>query len=434
MAKTVSFMGLAVTLLLVTLSCGGGGGGSSPQPPASGSLVTGFGSGGVILSNPTSSSNVPGSAVIDGTALYVVGTDQIGTGDYQLRIEKRSLTDGSLVAGFGVGGVVTSNPGSGDDGANAVVTDGTALYIGGYDSTPGNNQWRIEKRSLTNGALVTTFGASGVVTNDPSTNTDVITCMAIDSTFLYVVGFDGTNGSSDLQWRIEKRRLDTGELVSAFDGDGVVTSNITGGYERPNAVVADGNALYIAGVDPTGNDRGRIEKRDLASGSLVTAFGTNGILPFDPSVNRDNILDLAIDANALYLVGYDESPAVNDSQWRIEKRSLTDGSVVWSKVSNPSTYFDSPVAYRLDGGYLYIAGTDYSAGASDSQWRIEKRNASDGELVAAFGTDGVVTANPSSHYDAPAAIVADGDSIYIAGYDASPGAGDSEWRIEKRVK
>jgi len=85
--------------------------------------------------------------------MYVVGVDESpgpGSGNYQWRIEKRSLTDGSLVAGFGAGGVVTINPSTGFDMAWGIAIDSTAMYVVGYDESPGpgsgNYQWRIEKR------------------------------------------------------------------------------------------------------------------------------------------------------------------------------------------------------------------------------------------------------------------------------------------------
>ena len=47
----------------------------------------------------------------------------------------------------------------------------------GYDESPGagNEQWRIEKRNLSDGALVVGFGTGGVVTNDPSTGSGTST-------------------------------------------------------------------------------------------------------------------------------------------------------------------------------------------------------------------------------------------------------------------
>jgi hypothetical protein len=87
--------------------------------------------------------------------------------------------------------------------ARGIAIDSTAMYVVGYDFSPGNYQWRIEKRSLTDGNLVPEFGTGGVVTSDPSTGDDVASAIAIDSTAMYMVGRDGSPGNN--QWRIEKR-------------------------------------------------------------------------------------------------------------------------------------------------------------------------------------------------------------------------------------
>jgi hypothetical protein len=57
-----------------------------------------------------------------------------------------------------------------DDEIYGVAVDGAAVYAVGFDSktTPTyDDQWRIEKRNLTNGALVSSFGSSGVVVKAP---------------------------------------------------------------------------------------------------------------------------------------------------------------------------------------------------------------------------------------------------------------------------
>ncbi len=118
--------------------------------------------------------------------MYVVGLDNSPGGTYyQGRIEKRNLSDGQLVTGFGTGGVVTSDTGLG----NAIAIDSTYMYVAGFD---------IKKRSLADGSLVTGFGTGGVFTFITLGNT-----IAIDSTYIYVVGRDNSTGNA--QWRIEKR-------------------------------------------------------------------------------------------------------------------------------------------------------------------------------------------------------------------------------------
>ncbi len=283
---------------------------------SSGALVPGFGAGGFVTSDPSTGSDRARGMAIDSTAMYVVGYDY-SPGNWQWRIEKRSLTDGSLVPGFGTGGVVTSDPSTGTDVAVSIAMDSTAMYVVGYDYSPGNDQWRIEKRSLTDGSLVTGFGTGGVVTGDPSIGSDQAWGIAIDSTAMYVVGCDDSPGN--WQWRIEKRSLTDGSLVPGFGTGGVVTSDPSTEYDVARSIAIDSTAMYVVGYDYSpGNDQWRIEKRSLTDGSLVTGFETGGVVTSDPSTSSDAAWGIAIDSTAMYVVGYDLSPG--SLQWRIEKR------------------------------------------------------------------------------------------------------------------
>jgi len=394
---------------------------------ADGSLFPGFGSAdGVATGDPSTGDDVAFSIAIDHTAMYLAGYDE-SPGNQQWRIEKRSLTDGSPVTGFGTGGAITSDPSAGEDHARGIAIDSTAMYVVGYDYSPGNRQWRIEKRSLADGSLV------GVFSSNPSTIHDVAFSIAIDSTAMYVVGYDGSPGN--YQWRIEKRSLADGSLVPGFGTGGIVTSNPSTATDYARDIAVDSTAMYVVGYDESpGNDQWRIEKRSLADGSLVSGFGVGGVVTNNPSTGADVAFSIAIDSTAMYVVGYDYSPG--NSQWRIEKRSLADGSLVSGfgvggvVTGNPSTDWDITSSIAIDSTTMYVVGYDYSPG--NSQWRIEKRSLTDGSLVSGFGTGGVVKSDPSTGWDVAYSIAIDSTAMYVVGYDYSPG--NSQWRIEKRVK
>jgi len=402
-----------------------------------GSLVPAFGTAGVVTSNPSTGSDVAIGIAIDSNYMYVVGYDESPPGNWQWRIEKRSLTDGSLVPAFGTAGAVTYNPSTGSDVAIGIAIDSNAMYVVGYDSSPGNPQWRIEKRSLTDGSLVPAFGTAGVVTYNPSTGSDVAIGIAIDSNAMYVVGYDSSTGN--WQWRIEKRSLTDGSLVPAFGTAGVVTYNPSTGDDGAHGIAIDSTAMYVVGDDSSpGNPQWRIEKRSLTDGSFVAAFETAGVVTYNPSTGSDEAIGIAIDSNAMYVVGYDESPGVGNWQWRIEKRSLTDGSLVPAfgtagvVTNNPNTGDDRAYGIAIDSNAMYVVGYDESPGVGNWQWRIEKRSLTDGSFVAAFGTAGVVISNPSTGSDGARGIAIDSNAMYVVGYDESPGVGNWQWRIEKR--
>ena len=239
----------------------------------------------------------------------------VGCGD---RTQYLTGGSGSLYPGFGI---VTSNPSNrspidnGWDKPQAMALDSTAMYVVGWASRDLQPLWRIEKRGLMDGILVTEFGTSGIVSSDIRGATPF--AIALDSTAMYVVGFD--NLSPNRQWIIEKRNLPDGSLVAGFGMSGVVTSNSSEGTDIAYAIAIDSEAIYVAGSDETpGNPQWRIEKRNLTDGSLVKGFGRGGVVTSNPSGNRDGVMAITLDSTALYIAGYDESSF--DIKWRIEKR------------------------------------------------------------------------------------------------------------------
>ncbi|MCK4909559.1 MAG: hypothetical protein KAS70_06640, partial [Planctomycetes bacterium] len=140
---------------------------------------------------------------------YIAGYDNI-EGNSQWRIEKRSLITGALVADFGTDGVVTMNPNEdGEDIPYFMTIDDDYIYVSGYDSSLGNDQWRIVKLDKLTGEQVDDFGRNGVVTSNPGEESDIPNSMAMDEGYLYLVGSDFSPG--DNQWRIERRDKTTGD-------------------------------------------------------------------------------------------------------------------------------------------------------------------------------------------------------------------------------
>src|SRR3990172_269201 len=278
----------------------------------SGALQAGFDTDGII--NGASASQQAEDIAIDGTYMYVVGSDDGGGGTWG--IEKRRLDTGALETAFDVDGVITETIGGT---ALGVAIDATHMYVVGSDSAG----LRIEKRSLADGSLDTAFSTDGIVTGEGG---DAANEIAIDSTYLYVVGDESPRG--DLDWRIEKRRLDDGTLDSSFDGDGVVSS--PGGY-RAFQVGLDATYLYVVGDDEAaGSGNWRIEKLRQDTGALDAGFGTAGVVTSAPL--SESARDVAVipggSNTGLYVVGNDGGPDL-----RIEKRLISDGSLILSEIN-----------------------------------------------------------------------------------------------------
>src|SRR3989344_3042575 len=314
----------------------------------------------------------------------------------------------------------TSNPlnSANTERAQAIAVDSTGIYVAGSDKSAGAGRWRVEKRNVSDGSIVWT------ITSDPhSTCNDISYAIAVDSTGIYVAGQANAAGACGYyRWRIEKLSPTNGSSIW------VQTSNPSSQTaEYAYAIAVDSTGFYVAGSDlslGSSNAQWRVEKRNLTDGNLITSFGTNGVATSNPSSSNDVSYAIVVDSTGFYVAGYDSSPG--NYQWRVEKRSLTDGSQIWVQTSNPSSQNDLAYAIAVDSTGFYVAGSDKTVGSSNLQWRVEKRSLITGVLI--YG----VTSNPSSTNDEGLAITVDSSAIYAAGYDNVPG--NEQWRIEKRAK
>src|SRR3989344_5735535 len=138
----------------------------------------------------------------------------------------------------------TSNPSAGLDVPSSITMDSLSMYIVGYDSVGGvssNPEWRIEKSSLSTGAL------SWATTSNPSASYDFAKDIAVDSTYMYVVGADMASGNNNYRFRIEKRRISNGALVWAVAED--ISSGFSWQSDMLTGIAIDSTYMYVVGTD-----------------------------------------------------------------------------------------------------------------------------------------------------------------------------------------
>ena len=143
-----------------------------------------------------------------------------------------------------------------------------------------------------------------------------------------------------------------------------------------------------------------LEKRKLSDGSLIWQKKGEGGKPYT----------VVIDSVGAYMGGH---------RWQVEKRSLEDGSLLW-RQKGPSGVV---LTAAIDATGVYFGGYDTEPG--DQQWRIEKRDLKDGSLIW------VQNVNPSKQADKVYGMAVDATGVYAAGEDETAGTG-GQWRIEKR--
>ena len=353
----------------------------------------------VQTENPSSQSDSALAVAVDQSGIYVCGAD-MSLGDSAWRIEKRHLTDGSLVW------VQTSDPSPGNDSPLGAAVDASGIYIVGPEFSTGDAGWRIEKRSLEDGSLL------WAQTSNPSQGYDSAYEVAADTSGVYVVGWDRSEG--DDQWRIEKRNLNDGSLIWV--------QTVNPGPLDDNAldVAVDASGVYIVGaeyhevVSPGYREVSphlRVEKRATTDGSLIWV---------ETVAESSAAWAVSVDSTGIYVVG--ANVFLEEGEWRMEKRSLMDGSLIWVQESNPSSGYNVAYEVAVDASGIYAVGRDEAPG--DKQWRIEKRSLKDGSLIWAQ------TNNPSSGEDWAWDAAVDTSGVYVVGFDTS--LGDRQWRIEKR--
>ncbi len=243
----------------------------------SGTLDTGFGSGGKVTTPIGSGADYGRSMVLqpDGK-IVVAGYAANGVDDDFALV--RYQADGALDATFGSGGKVTTAMGSGEDRAIAVVlqADGR-IVLAGFSGVGGAYDYAVA-RYQADGTLDASFGAGGKVITPVGTDADWAYGMAVQEDGKIVVGGESrvtiSGGGATLRYSLV-RYLADGTLDGSFGSGGVMVSTV-GGRNMCLALQADGR-IVMAGYTQGAGGGVRLARFD-ASGALDGSFGGAGIV------------------------------------------------------------------------------------------------------------------------------------------------------------
>jgi len=423
----------------------------------------------VRISRQVVLSTGPGNANDDDVRLY----QMYATYDYtssttmeQAAYRWFNNPSGGLTA-FDSDGVVQSNPTTGTDAGYHIASDGTHMYIVGYASSNGND-WRIEKRKLSDGSTENAFDTDGVLEINPGANDDRPLYIVVDGDYIYIGGYQSI-ASGNTQWRVEKRNKTTGALCSdttncpagAFDGDGVYNFNYGSIDDQVYSLVVDGDYLFIGGYSGigSGNADWRLEKRHKVTGAICSnttncpagAFDTDGVLDHVVSSGSDVIYPIYLANGYLYIAGTDGSLGSSNGQVRIEKRHATTGAICSNTTNcpegtfdgdgilliNPTTGNDAPgfSGLLVNSGYIFISVMQNNSASTS----LQKFNAVSGAICSsgvncaagAFDTDGQIDLSYSGALMTFSSVTTDGTNIYWGGHDRSQDGGFSRWNIRK---
>ncbi|WP_052424753.1 DUF11 domain-containing protein [Streptomyces fulvoviolaceus] len=241
---------------------------------ADGSLDTGFGTGGRVLTGfglDGSGGVARAIAVQPDGKIVAAGQGAAGLGDLRFAVARYN-PDGSPDTGFGTDGyVLTPFAGGGSGYDLALQPDGRIVVAGDTGGPSGPNDFALA-RYTTDGSLDSTFGTGGTVTTVLSSAPGFA---GDDSARGVAVQSDGrivAAGYSAYDFALA-RYTSSGTLDPAFDTDGIVTTDFNGGADGAFDLALQSDGRIVA-VGQANTDFALV--RYTTGGSLDTGFGTGG--------------------------------------------------------------------------------------------------------------------------------------------------------------
>jgi uncharacterized delta-60 repeat protein len=421
-------LGLAVVCLTVTI-----GGASSPGSASAtglgiatasvasrpGDLDPSFGTGGKVITEIGGSSDVAYAVVRQGDG-KIVTAGLGGALDFALA---RYNSDGSLDAGFGTGGTVTTDFAGSFDGARDLVVQADGkLVAAGLAVGAGESGFDFGlARYMPNGGLDPSLGAAGKLTIDFANGQDEANAVAVQADGkLVVAGF--TRDVSGIPHAVLTRHnLEDGALDPSFGVDGKVITDVSGiDWANDLALQADGK-LVLAGIDilPFGGWDFAVARFNT-DGSLDTGFGVGGTVTtdFGGSPNdQDEAKALIVLSNGKLVAGGVASSASGATDFGLARYD-SDGTLDTSfgpggtvRTDFAGSTFDSANDLVVLGNKLVAAGESGIGGAAD--FALVRYNLN-GALDRSFGTGGKVTTDFSFDADAAFALAAQPDGKLVA--------------------
>jgi len=273
------------------------------------------------------------------------------------------------------------------------------------------------------GSVDCSFGDLGKVTTDFNTYQDQGNAMAVYSggthAGKFVIGGQVYAGSSTPRYFGVARYNSDGTLDTSFSGDGKVSTNISGLYERVTGVAVYDSGKIVA-VGAANNSADVAVAMYAADGTLDDSFDTDGMRTLTAMRSSRHVV---IDGYGKILIpGYN---GTDSCLYRLNTNGSTDGSVSVNMSSSNEGF--SGAVVEADGD-IWVTG--YADDGSGNKLSLVKLTPSL-SLDASFDGDGKkhLTVGTGSH-GSNGAIAIDGNGkILVAGY--ATGATDRDFVIAR---
>lgn len=373
-----------------------------------GTLDPGFGTGGKSYVTPPGLNQSLSKTVVqpDGKTV-LVGRASDGMG-YTFAVA-RFKADGNPDSTFDGDGVVVTQlvPGSRNDNVTTVAVQPDGKIIAGGNS---NNNFVLVRYNV-NGSLDASFNGTGIV-NTPLPGSSFIYSVVVLSNGKILAGGSSNPAATQADFTLA-RYNSNGTLDLTFDGDGIVTTDIS---------TSSSDIVYSLAVQPDGkitaagsSNSDMAIVRYNANGSPDNTFNGNGKLLIDFG-NNEIAYSLAIQADGkLVVAGVSNSATTfNTAVARILPGGQPDNSFDFDgKLSTTVGDFDQFYSVVIQQNARIVAsGTTYSGGTSD--YLVVRYNP-DGSLDISFDEDGKLSLDMGSA-EAFATVAGWGTTLVVGGY------------------
>lgn len=300
---------------------------------------------------------------------------------------------GTLDASFGTGGIVSTDIGPGNDRGFSIVqqSDGK-LLVAGFSNNGANNDFALIRYNI-DGSLDPTFGVGGIVTTPIGTGNEGGQCVIVQPNNKIIVAGFALLANNDFAL---VRYKPNGSLDSSFGGTGIVTTPLGGGADQSHSVTLQSDGKIVAaGFSHNGTDQDFGLVRYDTTGALDLTFNTTGIVTTDFGNGDDVGRSVAIQADGKIVVGGWASNGTNldYAVARYNTNGSLDNTFDLDGLVTDSIGFLEDQGYSIaiqpDGKLVLVGSTNNGV---DMDFGIMRFN-TDGSLDVGFDADGRVTTN-----------------------------------------
>jgi uncharacterized delta-60 repeat protein len=329
---------------------------------ANGTLDTTFGTGGRVVTDFGSGSTSVDDArsiVVDSAGrIYVVGFANRGSGnDFAIA---RYNSNGSLDSTYGTSGKVVTNFSTNDQAMTAALQSDGKLVVGGM----AVGDFALARYN-TNGSIDTTFGVSGFAHAGIGTANDTITCMAIRADGKIVTGgYAQFTSEFDFAAAVFNSN---GTLDTSFNGTGKVSTNL-GAIDQGNAMVLLPDNRFVL----AGNSDGNVAMvRYNTNGTRDSSFGSGGIATVDLGSTTDtaNAIMRLSDGSMVLAGGVGSGSSRDFALLRVTSTGSLDALFGTGGMTRSSFATNSDEAFAMTtgaDGNILVAGRTTATGLTSS--------------------------------------------------------------------